>query len=794
MRAVNWNPFLRFPRISLIAFGLVCMPLFWQVTRFQTRSEMEVLLEGDQRNFASYGKVRQVLADVEVAVISLEAPQLFSQTGLEAVRQLSEAFARQPGVEEVKSLTHSFKPVRDGFSFDMVPLVPSGPLSPAQLEELKRFSLNHPLVRNLMVSADGRHTIIMVTYDRDFKTPEQQSELQREIQQTLDPFQKQGFKFQVLALPLIETEIRSALRSDLLKFVPAAIALPLVILWLTFRSWRFVGLVLLNQAAALLIMPGLLQGIGFPITVFSAMLFPLLTGIQLTLLTHVYTAFQRARSSGLAGAEAIEVMLDEVFKPCAFAAITTAVGLLSLTVSEVRPVREFGLLGSIGIGTVFVITFGPGLALLKLVADRLPPIAPGRAWKMGAGRVDSSRRPWSPRWTGFVIAQRKKIFAGAVLVLAVSAVGIAQVRTDIRAVEFLNPESATRQAIEEWDEVYGGVNAVQIEIDSGRTNGINSLPFLKYMAEIHGYAESRPNVSGAYSYAQLVAMINQIWEGGATQAFRLPDNPLLINLFVLALRSQDFPFLTTLSDPSFQTAYLVVRTRDMASDRYLALIRDIVRHANQRKPANVEVSAARGLHSILEADRRILRSQISSAGLTVLVIGAVLAWLWRSPRLAFISLASNAIPVALVLAIAGYCDVPLNSITIMVAAISLGIAVDDSVHFITSWRQRCAQGLSAGMAVQETLAIKSRPILSSSLVLIAVFSMFAVFSFPPAVHFGLLSAGAFLAALVAVMLFLPALLCGKSRPPAQQDLEVASSMDEREQPRASGRAGHAPAE
>jgi len=340
-----------------------------------------------------------------------------------------------------------------------------------------------------------------------------------------------------------------------------------------------------------------------------------------------------------------------------------------------------------------------------------------------------------------------------------SGFGLARLRTDIRAVEFLNRSSVTRQAVEELDKVYGGINVVQIEIDSGATNGIHRADFLRYVEGLQRFAERQPGVSAAYSYAQLLAMINQIWEGGRPEALRLPENPLLINLFVAALQAQNYPFLTALCDSSFRTAYLVVRTPDMPSDRYLSIIHDILRHAEQTRPAKVKVSAAAGIHSILEADRRILRSQRNTAGGSTLVIGLVLTLLWRSPWLALLSLATNAIPVALVLAFAGFAGVPLNSITIMVAAVCLGIVVDDSIHFITHWRDQRRQGLSAGDAVAAAFRVKGRPMVFTSWILIAIFSIFWFSSFPPVVQFGGLAAVAFAGALATVLFFLPSVLC-----------------------------------
>jgi predicted RND superfamily exporter protein len=758
---VNWShhPCLRFPRVSLLLTALLLVPFLLSLTRVQVSSESRVLLEGDQRNLSSYEKVRQILADVEVVVISMEVPEVFSAAGLDAVRRVSEALERLAGVQDVKSLTHSSKPVRKGLSFDMVRFVPPGPLSAAQMEELKRFCLSHPLVKNIMVSPDARHTLITVTYERDLGSDEEQNRLRRELDEALEPFRREGIRFETLALPLIEEEVRRTLRRDVLRFLPAVLAVLALILWFTFRSWKILLLVVLNESVALLLLPGVIQWAGFSLNVFSLMLFPLLAGVHLTLLAHFFMSLQRVQAEGLSGDDAVTAVLGEVFRPAAYATVTTAAGLSSLMLAEVSQVREFGILGTLGILLIFLLTFGPGLAVWKLM-DRCWP---DRS-RLGSSRSVGAR---SGRWADVLLRGitrwRLWILGATAACVIVTAFGLRLLRTDIRAVEFLSPESPTRRAVEELDRIYGGINVVQIELDSGREQGINTPEFLRYADSVQRYAESKGDVSGVYSYPQLLAMMNEIWEGGAQGSFRVPEGAFKINLFVLALKTQDYPFLRALSDDRFRTAYLIIRTRDMPSERYLALIEDITRFAEKGRPRQVSVSAAAGIHSILEADRRILRSQWSSAGSSILVIGLVLVLLWRSVWLAGLSLLANVIPVALVIAAAGYLSIPLNSITIMVAAISLGIAVDDSIHFLTYWRELRRGGLDSQDAVVRTLRVKGGPIVFTSAVLMAIFGIFWLASFPPIVHFGVLSAIAFGAALASVLCFLPAVLLGAKR-------------------------------
>lgn len=746
------NPYLRYPALALGITLLLLAPIAADWLKFQVSSETGVLLEGDQRNQASYERVKGILGDEVVVAINLRCDDVFSAQGIDAVRRVSEAFESQPGLLDVKSLTHSVRPVRRGLSLVMIPMVSDNP-EPAELERLRRFALENPLVRNVMVSPDTRQTILLNMYDRDLSTSAKQAAFAAEIEAILEPFREEGLEFDVLGFPLIEHELRETLRRDMGWFVPAAVVVLLIILAVTFRAPGIMALVLLNQLAVMALLPGMIRLLGYELHVFSIMLIPLLAGIHLALLVHLFSAWQTARGAGQDPNATMHLALREVFKPSAFAALTTAIGLGSLTFGEVAPVREFGLLGAAGIGLVFFMSFGPGLALLALVARHVPGF-------LGKPRDPKTRAQFGTTVETWVRHHRPWLLGAAGLVGLLSIAGLTQTETDVRAVDFLNPSSPTRRAVERLDASYGGVNVVQIEVDSGRTNGVNRVEFLRYLDELQQFAFAQPEVTAVYSYAQLLAMLNQIWEGDRPDSFQLPTNPILLGTFTLALRTYPLPFLATLMDAPSRTAYLIIRSQDMPADRYLELLARIIDHANATRPPEVTVSATQGIHSVLEADRRILRSQIRSAGVTLVLMAAVLSLLWRSIRLAALSLSINVLPVAAVLALSAVFGVSLNSVTIMVAAVCLGIAVDDSVHFLTHWRDERKDETGPGHALRRTLDAKARPILCSSLVLIGVFLIFGLSSFPPVVDFGWMAAGSFLGALVSVLVGLPALLCG----------------------------------
>lgn len=632
----------------------------------------------------------------------------------------------------------------------------SAEMSPEERNATKHWTVNYPFFRNLIVDTTGQHAMIFAFANIPRGAREDKSAFCRDVNRRLQPFRDRGLDIRLLSFPHGEVETMTYLKTDIGRMLPAMSAVLLVVLLAAFRfSPALVCFVLLMQVIGVALALGLVPALGFRINPFTIPLFPLLTGIHLTLLIHIGTAFQAARRAGMDVELAMSAMLGQVFKACAFAALTTTVGLLALSFSEVRPTAVFGQLGACGIVAMFVLSFGPGMALLRVL---------GRLTVAGDPREQGSKATWPATLVDGVMRRRSMILSAAILVIVTVCFGWSRVRTDIRIVEFLNPQSETRQALEELDQAYGGVNFAKLEIDTGKTSGVRRTEFFRFINDLQVFAEKQEGVSMVYSVGSLLRAADQVlqenfWHLPSMIAPRARAT-MMIDQFERPEIRHQLPLLDSLYDREMRKAWLVLRTRDLPSGQYIKLLDAVEAEAKRIKPAGFNISMKGAIQQIQKADRQIVDSQRKSAMWTVGMIGILLAILWRSIGLALLALAANTIPVGLVVAVQGLSGVPLNSITIMVTAIAFGIAVDDTIHFITHWRDECRRGVSAREAVLNTLRVKGRPIVCTTIILVGIMCVFFLASFPPVVAFGWLSAIGFAGALVAALGLLPIALAG----------------------------------
>jgi len=747
------NPFVRFPGWLFAGFLLGSIPLIWQTTQVSIDTDPLTLLESDPRHLETYDRIQSLLNNDTVVVISVKSDRLFTQAGLDHIRAISNELAQQPGLIDVKSLTHSVKPVRKGLLFSMEPFVPVGTLSGEQIATIRQFSVTHSLVRNIMVSPDGRITLITATYKRDLSTPALRQAFRNEMKQLLKPFDSPDYRIQTISLPFIAEEISESFFLDLKLVLPGTALVILLVIGLTLRSFPCLVLLLLSEVTLVAILPGVLNLAGFSLSPYNLLLLPLLGAINLTMLTHQLIALRKT-DAGLPMDERFATMLRVVFRPSMFAAITTAIGLGSLAVSGVSQVRDFGISGMIGIGVIFAWNFGPGLSFLRLGC---------RAWPSGIRLASNDLRQQQidslfHRLGQAAMAKRWPALVATTTLLLPALFAAGHLNLDIRAVRFLSPESPTRKMAEMMDAQMGGINIVQLDFDTGKPNGINQLEFLRKMQSVQDFAEGKVRFSSTYSYASLMAMMNGIWTGDESGELSLPSNPLTLNLFVLALKATNYPFLQALCDETNQKAHLVLRTTDLASGEFVSLLQSVEQFAKDTMPEGVTVSAKAGLHTILQADREIVAAQLGSLVITIIAMLAAMTVLWHSLKLAAVSLGISLVPLAVLAVLAAWFAVPLNSVTVMVAALVLGISIDDAVHLVTHWVQLKKQGVEPAKALVESLEAKGPAILCTSLILIGFSVSLLWISFPPVQDFGWLSAAAYTAALAAVLFALPSLL------------------------------------
>ena len=701
-------------------------------------------------------------------------------------------------------------PVEIGDLRDGAPTL-EGPTSDRALarEEL----LTSPLYRDLLVSRDARTTALLVQFARDETYERLQSERASLREAALDgglsPSQhdrlaKVSVEFddykaafqdetgrdiasvrQILdrhrehavlhlgGVPMIVADSIDFIRADLVAFGTGVICFLVVILGVVFRATRWVLLPLVTCAAVGITMIGFLGWTGSAITVVSSNFISVLLIITLSLTIHLIVSYQELQglSSEASQLELVQGMIERKAQPCAYTALTTAVAFGSLLVSGIRPVIDFGWMMVIGIGVALVFAFTLFPAALMLLEPPKRRIQGRFAERLTAAFAQLIRH----RGQGVLF------MFGALTIL--SLIGLSQLSVENRFIDYFKSSTEIHRGMVLVDHELGGTTPLDVIIDApaeyfkqqqadledplfedwGEGGGVTASSYWfksQRMAEIeriHEFLDQRPETGKVLSLWTSLSMLEMV-EADLTDDDialsilykKLPDSikATLINPYFSEDAHQlRFGLRVFESDPSLDRESLLEAIRTFLTEE--------LGHADDR----VNLTGMVVLYNNML--QSLFRTQILTVGFVFGMIWLMFIVAFRSPKIAAIAVAPNLFAGAAVLGLMGWFRIPLDLMTITIAAISIGIGVDDTIHYVHRMKEEISDPSGDGnywQAVERSHESVGRAMYYTTLSIALGFSILVLSNFVPTVYFGFLTGLAMIAALVADLTLLPLLI------------------------------------
>jgi predicted RND superfamily exporter protein len=688
--------------------------------------------------------------------------------------------------------------------------------------------INSPLYRDLIISADARTTALRVNLLEDTEyielreernrlrekayfgtltseeaealssVSDQFDELSRSFiareQQTISAIRDILDNYSDVAtlhlggIAMIVADSIDFIRHDLVVFGVAVIAFLIVILFVAFRQARWAFLSLLNCLATCIVMLGILGMTGWRVTVVSSNFVSLLLIICLALTLHIIVRYRETHLSNPNADQLTLVRLSirRIVVPCFYTALTTMVAFGSLVVSDIRPVIDFGWMMVIGIGIGFVFSF-------TLFPAGLMLFRPGQPRDM---------RDVTAAITSFfarLIDGREvhTLFITAVLVAA-SIAGITRLTVENRFIDYYRKSTEIYQGMALIDKALGGTTPLDIIIDAPQADpestaddigadpedefydvfaedpegegGITSTsywfnyPRIREVTAIHDYLDALPETGKVISVATATRLLGELDESVLTENVllsivykHLPDSvrEALITPYLSADGNQvRFSVRVFESDRTLRRNELINRIRN-----------DLI---NKFELAEDQVHLSGMLVLYNNMLQSLFRSQILTLGAVFVAIFGMFIVLFRSFRLAATAIIPNVVSAVVVLGLIGWLGIPLDLMTITIAAITVGIAVDDTIHYVHRFTREFAEDCDYWAAIHRSHRTIGRAMYYTSVTIMLGFSILALSQFNPTIRFGLLTGTAMFVALLANMILLPVLLvtfraCGGER-------------------------------
>lgn len=718
----------------------------------------EPLIGRDDPGIPIYQRATLDFGNDDLYVIAMETEDIFTEANLSTLVRLTNQLRRLPGIAEVESLARVLA-IRYDTSRDLVEvsrLFRKTPSDAGGLEELRERALADPIYRKTLISSDGRTTAINITFQPMTDAKFVELDLDGRIAALLDQEHRSGQNFYIAGRPHVRSQAYHLMVHDMATLVPIAIVIAAITLWLMSGSVLGVMLPLVSCLMATLWVFGAMATLGIDINLITLVLGSMMICVGSVYGVHVYARYELIAEESVDPRSAALDCLRYARTPVAMAGFTTIIGFGALLLTDIPATNQLGAFSILGVASVTLISLtGVPAALAWLPIPLKPSDAevtrtPVSVWfGRKLDRILESIARFSTGHSTSVL-----LFWGAMTIGAVFSIPRITIDTDV--ITFFLKDSAVRTDFAAVNELLTGAVPIYV-LASGTEEGTFREPeTLRAIERLQSQLEQVEGVSQVLSSVDLVRLVNRAMSGGDEAEARIPDtrSALAEATFVLPKAK-----LRRFSTSNHSRGNLIVRTGQAGSAAVRALESRLQRVlATADLPEGFTTGVTGNAILLNRSADGIARNQATQVGFAALTILILICIVFRSMRIGLISMVPNIVPVVLFFGILGIGVAPLSLPTSLIGSIALGIAIDDTMHFLVAYRKQRSDGLDPESAAQQCIRQVGRPIIMTSVMLVVGFLVILTSGFATLREFGFLTALTMGVCLTTDLILLPALL------------------------------------
>ena len=686
-------------------------------------------------------------------VLAPKDGRVFSNEALASTIALTEAAWQIPYSIRVDSITNFQHTVAEGDDLTVDDLVPgAGELDAATLQEIHDVALREPLLRNRLISANGQVTGINVTVqlpDPDDQTGHEVPEVAAFVRELADTARaaNPNLDIYLTGMVMMNNSFPEVMIRDQQTLVPAMFGVVILTLVLLLRSYSATLGTLLVIAFSVITAMGLAGWAGIRLTPPSAAAPTIILTLAVADCVHVLVTFLHAMRRGVDKTSAIIESLRVNLQPVFLTSVTTAIGFMSMNFSDAPPFRDLGNIVAAGVMCAFVYSVTLLPALMLILPVRIP-----------AGKTRQSHR--MDRFADLVVERRSFLFWGTGFIIVSLIVFIPKNELNDEFIKYFDESIDFRRSTEFASENLTGLYTIDYSLDAGESGGISNPDFLRNVERFADWYESQPEVLHVNTLPDILKRLNKNMHGDDEDWYRLPEARDLTAQYLL-LYEMSLPYgldLNNQIDVGKSATRMTVTVRNISSNEMLALEHKaqqwLLAHVPSMKSAGASPSVM-----FAHIGRRNIISMLTGTTIALILISGILVFALQSFKIGAISLIPNLAPAAMGFGLWGLLVGEVGLGLSVVAGMTLGIVVDDTVHFLSKYlRARREQQLNPEDAVRYAFSTVGTALLVTSVVLIAGFMVLSQSPFKLNADMGLLTAITIGFALLADFLFLPPLL------------------------------------
>lgn len=775
---------------TLLLLFIFVAAIISQIPKITFDLSTEGLLHHDDPAHLEYNAFRDQFGRDEVIIVAIKPPEVFDNKFLSKLKKLHNELEEDvPNIDDITSLINARSTRGEGDELIVGELLEDWPQTDTELETLKKRTLSNPLYKNLLISEDGKFTTIIIksnTYssgspadqnEEDFEAFEEESEKKSNRKNVSDTHQyltdkensdivlavktitqkyrADDFEIYLAGSPIVTHFLKQSMRKDFRKFLIIMIFVVSIFLYILFRRITGVIFPLIIVLLSLFSTLGLMAATGIPFKLPTQILPSFLLAVGIGAAVHILSIFYLRLQKNDSQEDAIAYSMGHSGLAIVMTSVTTACGLASFSTAEIAPIADLGIFASTGvllslIYTVVALPAMLGLFPIKIkqkqqTENRLPSKMDGLLKKVG----DIS--------TGYP----KTIIVTTAVIILISIIGITRLHFSHYPLEWFPADNEIRIAIQKIDKELKGTINLEIVIDTQKENGLYEPDFLNRLEKAIKFVESlefkEVYTGKAWTLTTMLKETHQALNENQPEFYTIPQTKELIAQELLLFENSGSDDLEDVVDSQFSMVRFSIKVPEADAVLYSKYIDTVEDYFKTEFPKS-KITFTGMLPLLFRAVSRVIISMAKSYMFAFVVITILMIFLIGKVRIGFISMVPNFTPILITLGIMGFLQMRLDLLTMLVGSIAIGLAVDDTIHFMHNFRRYFEEDGDPISAIHKTLYTVGRAMLVTSIVLSLGFFMYIFATMNSFKIFGILTAFTIIMALLADYFITPALM------------------------------------
>ncbi|MEM9399788.1 MAG: MMPL family transporter [Verrucomicrobiota bacterium] len=743
------------PWLTLLSIVSITLAALYPASRVHFDVTGDGLMPDSSPELDQYQKVRQTFGSDEIAGVYISDFRLTSREKLVKLGNLHKALQKLSSVQRIESLFSLPDVKLDEGWIDFSSLLHPLPESQEIINQKIDDALTNPIFLRNVISPDAQATMLVVYLEDEEKYKESRQETYNQIAAALKDYEQYFEKIYQVGGPALEVQIYDFIKNDQLVILSLSVLALFILLALMQRSWVAGLIPLVNAGFATVWTLGAMSLLGVPVNMLNYIFPVLVLIIGATEDVHLIHEFRTQAGKKPLDKHSIELMKavsDRMMLALLLTAITTIFGFSATGISSLGVLQDFGFATSAGMVARFVMTVFLVPALLKLWQPRARSSS-----KSSENQENKTKSSFIAEWIVRFMLPRPYLLLLVVTVTMISTFYfIPKIHMSNDLMSFVGEDTLLVKQVNEAAERLSGTKVLYLTL-YGEEGDFRKPEELRRVERLTEYLRKLPEVNSVTSFTDFIGRTHERLneKPELTMSYsRLPNKASTLEQYLLFFNSGD---LQRYVSGDFSKLNLTIRCHENDSSRLREFANELREVIGNGSFGSIHFTLTGKALIVAEAVDSVIWTQVVSLGSMAVLLFFISSGLFLSFRCGLSSLLTNSVPVAAVFGIMGGAGIPLNVGTCMVAAVTLGIAIDDTLHLLVRFNRKLTDLKSEKAAVKAALEKEMGPVVATSIALAGGFMVLSLASFEPVRQFGYLSAIVILLALVTDLLLTPVL-------------------------------------